>query len=647
MTAADALAWLLTYAVHSTLLLGGVWLLTERGGVRSHRLRDLFWKTALVGGIVTATAQTALQRADWTPRFVPAREASAVISGTSSLPLPLRRETPKAAEVGSDDASSASSALSAPSVPSAPSSAPRGLPLGPALIGLWLLIAAAGLARLVASHRRFSRRLGARAGVRSYDVLALLDDLLVKTGTTTRIRLTRSDALGSPVALGVSEICVPGAVLTELDEAQQRGVLAHELAHLRRRDPLWLLAAGTIERLFFFQPLNRVARTSIQESAEYLCDDWAAKLTGSGLTVAKSLVKVAEWVRGTPAPVPLAGMAERPSQLVGRVRRLTDGSRPPERRMRWAIPAAAALLLVTALAAPGIAASGPESALDSIIGIEPDQMPFQPESEADTQEQALADPDPKVAPRSDARPDVDGSIRTAISAKIGAGISLEDAAKLDTLGLAALIAALRDPDAGVRRAAASSLGNLGSRRAVEPLIAVLRDPDPEVRENAANSLGSLEDRRAVDGLIPLLRDANVDVRTAALSALGSLDDPRAADAVVPLLRDESADVRKHAAYALGNFELTAAPPGLIAALRDQNPEVREAAVDAVSNIDDPAAVPALRELLGDTSADVRHSAVHALSNIGGAAAVQALIDAMKSSDPEVRREAADALGERD
>ena len=46
MTTADALAWLLTYALHSTLLLGGVWLLTERGGVRSHRLRDLFWKTA-------------------------------------------------------------------------------------------------------------------------------------------------------------------------------------------------------------------------------------------------------------------------------------------------------------------------------------------------------------------------------------------------------------------------------------------------------------------------------------------------------------------------------------------------------------------------------------------------------------------------
>ena len=31
MTAADALAWLMTYALHSTLLLGGVWLLTSRG----------------------------------------------------------------------------------------------------------------------------------------------------------------------------------------------------------------------------------------------------------------------------------------------------------------------------------------------------------------------------------------------------------------------------------------------------------------------------------------------------------------------------------------------------------------------------------------------------------------------------------------
>src|SRR5262249_28787806 len=52
-------AWLLTYAVHSTVLIGGVWLAERTGLLRSLRLRDLAWRTALVGGLVTATLQLA------------------------------------------------------------------------------------------------------------------------------------------------------------------------------------------------------------------------------------------------------------------------------------------------------------------------------------------------------------------------------------------------------------------------------------------------------------------------------------------------------------------------------------------------------------------------------------------------------------
>ncbi|HZJ54842.1 MAG TPA: hypothetical protein VFD38_11945, partial [Myxococcaceae bacterium] len=52
-------AWLLTYAVHSTVLIGGAWLAERVGLLRSLRLRDLVWRTALVGGLLTATLQLA------------------------------------------------------------------------------------------------------------------------------------------------------------------------------------------------------------------------------------------------------------------------------------------------------------------------------------------------------------------------------------------------------------------------------------------------------------------------------------------------------------------------------------------------------------------------------------------------------------
>ena len=634
MTTADALAWLLTYALHSTLLLGGVWLLTERGGVRSHRLRDLFWKTALVGGLVTATAQTVIQRSDWSPAL--ARTAAPVVIDAGTLPMPM----------GTRDAGTRVSGVEGTGVEAVQ---PASVPLAVVLIAAWALVSAAGIARLVLSHRRFARRLGRREPVRALPVLTLLEDLLVASGTTTRVRLTRSDALGSPVALGVGEICVPGPVLTDLDASQQRGVLAHELAHLRRRDPLWLIGAGIIERVFFFQPLNRVARVSIQESAEYLCDDWAARATGSGLAVAKSLVKVAEWVRGTPAPIPLAGMAERPSQLVGRVRRLTERGRPAERRMRWALPAAAAILLVTAFAAPGIATNRPGAAENSADGDA--VLPADYDTESAMDQDSGPQPEPKPDPNPKPEPKPRSILANLAGLDIGVSLSFgqnkSDTSALDTLGLAALIAALRDSDAGVRRAAAHSLGNIESTRATEPLMAVLRDPDAEVRQNAAWALGNIEDRRAVDGLIGALKDESHEVRNSAAWALGNLEDPRAADALAAALKDESAEVRKSAAWALGQLELTSAPAGLIEAMRDGDAEVREAAIDAVAQTGDQRAVPNLAALLQDNSPDVRHSAISALSQMRGATAMQALIDAMKSSDPEVRREAADALGDRD
>lgn len=50
-------AWVLTYLLHSTLLLGGVWLLVRMRGVRSEAVRETLWKFALISGVVTASLQ--------------------------------------------------------------------------------------------------------------------------------------------------------------------------------------------------------------------------------------------------------------------------------------------------------------------------------------------------------------------------------------------------------------------------------------------------------------------------------------------------------------------------------------------------------------------------------------------------------------
>ena len=55
-----AASWLLTYGIHSTILLAGAWLLTRRWAVRSIVAHDAIWKVALVGSVFTASFQVAV-----------------------------------------------------------------------------------------------------------------------------------------------------------------------------------------------------------------------------------------------------------------------------------------------------------------------------------------------------------------------------------------------------------------------------------------------------------------------------------------------------------------------------------------------------------------------------------------------------------
>ncbi|QGZ89549.1 hypothetical protein GQR42_08210 [Microcystis aeruginosa FD4] len=78
-----------------------------------------------------------------------------------------------------------------------------------------------------------------------------------------------------------------------------------------------------------------------------------------------------------------------------------------------------------------------------------------------------------------------------------------------------LIAALKDEDVVVRRAAAEALGKIGGELAIEPLVAVLKDEDVDVRRSATEALGKIGDGRVVEPLIVALGGQNVRQAAAA------------------------------------------------------------------------------------------------------------------------------------
>src|SRR5580765_6874636 len=81
----------------------------------------------------------------------------------------------------------------------------------------------------------------------------------------------------------------------------------------------------------------------------------------------------------------------------------------------------------------------------------------------------------------------------------------------------ALVTALKDTDAGVRRQAAAALGDIGNARAVTGLIDALKDADPDVRQHALSALGEIGDRRAVTAIAGLLKDSSPSIRRSAAS----------------------------------------------------------------------------------------------------------------------------------
>jgi BlaR1 peptidase M56 len=443
--AADqALAWLLTYALHSTLLLATAWAVTRGLGGRRLRLQETIWRCALLGALVTASAQLAFGQLGhapiagrWTlaasgaPAAVPADAPDAALVGHAAgaagqahaavpvpAPVPETSAAGRAAELATRLSGSHATAphgvglgwrkgreshdgrersVAAGDMGAAVAGRPleRALesawsPLRSWLLPAWLLGALALTLGHVRSYLALRRRLRYRPQVVGGGVLARLAGLVRQSGLTRRVRLTCTWRLRVPVALGLraSEVCVPPRALFQLDDEQQDALLAHELAHLARRDPVWLPLTQVLAAVFFFQPLNWLARRRLRELSELLSDEWAVARTGRPLSLAGCLAEVAGWslagrganlVSRHPARLPVPGMADRPSQLAHRIRRLLDGARmapppmapmapmqgqaPARRHLAVLLAAVPTVLLAVALTAPGVSAGSSPAAV--------------------------------------------------------------------------------------------------------------------------------------------------------------------------------------------------------------------------------------------------------------------------------------------
>lgn len=333
--------WLTTYAVHSTALIAAVWLLTSVVPKLSLGTREALWKVALLGPLLTATVvQAAAVPSVWgrlpmpqALRTEPAPTAPALTPVLASEPasqatVEQRIVRHRTGELEITAIRQRQPSPAAPPIAAAAPSPAAPTPWPMVIFGLWALGAAVAVGRLGWAAHRLRKQLQGRRDVIEDPLLESFLDLCSKAGLKKRPRLTASSHLRSPIALGSREICLPERAVDSLTPPQQHGMLAHEMAHLLRRDPLWSIGVAVVEAVLWFQPLNHLARRKIQEVAEFQCDDWAARQAGTGVHLAKCLAEVAGWVEGGPPISPaVTAMADRSSPIVRRITRLLHGHR--------------------------------------------------------------------------------------------------------------------------------------------------------------------------------------------------------------------------------------------------------------------------------------------------------------------------------
>jgi beta-lactamase regulating signal transducer with metallopeptidase domain len=361
--AAVVLSWLLNYAIHSTILLtvaaAAAWRLADQ-----HAWLDLIWKTALIAPLVTASLH-------FDPIALP-------LGGRWTLPIvttvtgpPMAAPAPAlVAETGVTSAMTAEPVTSAPVVESAAASkapvraAGTRFTVWPSMLRsslliaamAWVIIAIAAVVRYWVRLRGVYRALGSGLPVTSTDLLDAVESLRRSANQCRPIQLTTSPICPVPLALAGRHIVLPDRFLRELDPEQQRAALAHEMAHVLRRDPEWRIAVEILERVLFFQPLNRLARRRLCDAAEFVCDEWAVRQARSPLAMARCLSAVASWWSlADKLPAGVSAMARSDSAMVRRVTHiLNEPARVALRpRLHWlAVP-----VTLVAIAAPRVTAT--------------------------------------------------------------------------------------------------------------------------------------------------------------------------------------------------------------------------------------------------------------------------------------------------
>ncbi len=154
------------------------------------------------------------------------------------------------------------------------------------LLAAWLLGVFAGLGRVARAWQRTSRLYHTSKPLDDDALLTEIADLCRRFGLRRVPALRVTEELSSPILIGLLRpaILLPAFILADCSQAELRLMLAHEAAHLKRRDLVWCGLPVLARLLFFFHPLIWLTEHEWLLAQEIACDTLAVQVTQTPLS---------------------------------------------------------------------------------------------------------------------------------------------------------------------------------------------------------------------------------------------------------------------------------------------------------------------------------------------------------------------------
>ncbi|MFP4093036.1 MAG: M56 family metallopeptidase [Cyclobacteriaceae bacterium] len=162
------------------------------------------------------------------------------------------------------------------------------------------------------------------------------------------IQFLASFKVKTPMMIGVLKpvVLLPASLLTQLPADQVEAILAHEIAHIYRKDYLVNLLQSVLEIIFFFHPALWWMSSLVKEEREKCCDDLAVMICGNSMAYVKALACVEEYRQNPGLALAMSGKG---SGLLQRIERLLSPERSGNRLMPRMLSGSLAIILLTLL----------------------------------------------------------------------------------------------------------------------------------------------------------------------------------------------------------------------------------------------------------------------------------------------------------